>query len=178
MSTPATQMTVTAANVIMGPCISFTVDGQEVGGTSGGVNVEFKQTTQELTVDQVIDAVGIKPTKNEFTVTTTLSEVTLANVQLAFNQANAPTVDAQTGDTTLNLGLNTSLPTHQLVFVGPAPGGGQRTYTINTAVQIASVQSSMALNKQDGLAVSFRCLPDLTQEPGSEYGTVADTTTN
>jgi hypothetical protein len=165
---------VTAANVIMGPCTSFQIDDQELGATEGGVSVEFKQTTQELTVDQIIDAVDIKPTKNEYTVKTTLSESTLKNLQLAWNQANPPTVDTQTQTTTLNVGLNLNLPEHTLKFVGPAPGGEQRTFTLHRVFQMSSGSVDIAKDKQQGIPVEFRCLPDLTQPAGSEYGTVVD----
>lgn len=167
-------MPVTAANVIMGPCSSFKIDGNELGGTEGGVTVEFKQTVKELEVDQLIDAVDIHPTKNEYIVKTTLSEFTLANLQIAWNQANAPVVDAVAGTTTLDIGLNNTIPGHALTFVGPAPNGKTRTYSANIAKQMSTGTSDVAKDKQSGIPVEFRCLPDLTKAPGSEYGTFVD----
>jgi len=167
-------MPVTAANVIMGACSSFKLDGVELGGTDGGVTVEFKQTTQELSCDQVIDAIDIKPTKNEYSIKTTLAEYTLQNLQLGWNQANAPVVDAETGTTTLGIGVNYEIKSHTLEFVGPAPNGKTRTYTVNIAKQMSSGTTDIAKDKQSGIPVEFRCLPDMTQASGSEYGTYVD----
>ncbi|MCL6454371.1 MAG: hypothetical protein K6T78_12235 [Alicyclobacillus sp.] len=173
-----TPMTITTANIIIGPCTSFTVDGNPVGATSGGVTFEKKQTYTDLSIDQ-ITGIAKKAIKEEtYTVTTTLAEATLQNLQYALSLSAAPVVSTSPATTTLNLGLESGAVEHKLVFVGPCPPSSSnyktRTFTLNRAINVSAVKMEIAKDKEQMYQVSFECLPDLTQPAGSEYGTIVD----
>jgi hypothetical protein len=51
-----------------------------VGGTDGGVSIEFDQTVTDLQCDQVLLPVGGRVTAESVIVTASLSEITLANI--------------------------------------------------------------------------------------------------
>lgn len=105
-------MAVTATNLIQGPGTLYTgafgatepADSTvntapassawtDVGGTKDGVKLTHNQEFAELEVDQIVDVVGRRLTKREFTIETNLAEATLANLALATNNA-APTASA------------------------------------------------------------------------------------
>lgn len=166
--------TVTTTNIIIGPCTSFQLDGTELGGTSNGVSVEKKQTTTNLECDQIAGAVGAGLSDEAYTIKTELAEATLANLQLAWGLSTAPTTDAQTpATTTLNLGLESDVIEHTLTFVGKAPGGKTRTYSVNRAIAVVSGAHQLDKKKQITFPVEFTIFPDLTKT-GAEFGTVAD----
>lgn len=171
MSTP----TVNIANIIIGACTSFTVDSTAVGGTTGGVMIEKKRTFTDLQVDQVTGVVKKAIKEETYTVKTTLSEATLANLQIAWGLSQAPTTSASPASETLNIGLETTVTEHTLTFVGPCPSGTytSRTFSVNRAISMAVAKPEMAKDKETLFEVEFECLPDLTKA-GAEYGTVVD----
>lgn len=169
---------ITTANIIIGPCSSFSVDATDVGATSGGVTVEKKQTFTDINIDQ-ITGIAKKAIKEEtYTVTTELAEATLDNLQIAFGASSAPVVATSPSSTTLNLGLESGSVEHTLTFVGPCPPSSAsyttRTFSLSRAVNVTATKIDIARDKETLFAVSFECLPDLTATAGSEYGTVTD----
>jgi hypothetical protein len=171
-----TNMTITRGNIIAGPCSSFTVDGNPIGGTSGGVTMERKTTMVDLEIDQIVGSVRKVPSKDVITVTTTMAESTLANLQVAWGIATAPVVATTPASETLDVGVVTSAIEHALVFVGPCPSGTytSRTVTLHKAVSVATAKLSFEKDKEQAYQVTFDILPDLTQTAGSEYGTIVD----
>jgi len=174
----ATTPYVTVGNIIAGPCSSFTVDATAVGGTSGGVMMERKMTYTDLEVDQIVGVLKQALSKDAVTVTTTLSEATLANLQIAFNVTAAPVVSPTPATMTLSLGVETAPVEHILVFIGPCPAGAasytKRTVTLHRAINMSAAKMDFIKDKEQGYQVQFTILPDLTQTEGSEYGTFVD----
>ena len=101
-------MSVNAANLVLGPAriywapmgtaeptdVSVANDGwltpppspwTDFGGTDGGVNLEIDTTYTDLTVDQIIMAVGARLTELKMTVAAGLAEITNANINQALN---------------------------------------------------------------------------------------------
>jgi hypothetical protein len=165
-------MAVTTTNIIIGPCTSFKVGNQDVGGTTGGVSIEKKRTFTDIEVDQYAGVIKKAIKQDTYTVKTTLAEATLQNLAYAWDAAY------NSGTSTLNMGVASGAnlaPTEvTLTFIGPAPGGKQRTFTINRAVSMGAATPTMDRNKETVYAVEFECLPDLTKPAGQEYGTVVD----
>ncbi|MFB5192653.1 hypothetical protein [Alicyclobacillus fastidiosus] len=167
-------MTITTNNIIIGPCTSFTVDGNAVGATDGGVTLTVKETLTSIAIDQatadVVDAVK----SVEATVKTTLSEATLQNLAIAMDMP-APVVGTSPANLTLSLAMNTGKKKeHALVFVGPAAGTyANRTYTCPKAVSIVSVDETVMKDKQKGYVVEWKLHPDLTNLT-APFGTVVD----
>lgn len=62
-----------------------------LGGTNGGIKLTIAQTYDELEVDQIVDVVGRRKTKREFSIETDLAEITLNNLVLALNETPATT---------------------------------------------------------------------------------------
>lgn len=172
-------MTITTNNIIIGPCSSFTVDSTPVGGTSGGVAFEKHQKLVDLQIDQLVGTAKKGVTDETYTVITTLAESTLQNLQFALGLGAAPVVSTTPATTTLSLGIQTQTHEHALVFVGPCPPGGTtsyttRTFTLHRAVNVTAVKLEISKDKEQLIQLSFQCLPDTTQPPGSEYGTIVD----
>ncbi len=169
---------VTVGNIIAGACTNFAVDTTQVGGTSGGVTMERKVTMVDLEVDQIVGSIKKVPSKDVITVTTTLAEATLNNLQLAWGIAAAPVVATTPASTTLSVGVQNTAVEHTLTFVGPCPPGTAnyttRTVTIHRAVAVATAKMDFLKDKEQAYQVTFDVLPDLTQAAGSEYGTVVD----
>lgn len=101
-------MSVNPQNLVQGPAILYTApfgtaeptdasvtpDGYltippspwtDVGGTEIGVTADVEHTITDQEVNQLIDMAGGRLTKRVITVTTTLAEATLANMNLALN---------------------------------------------------------------------------------------------
>jgi hypothetical protein len=122
-------MSVNPQNLIQGPAIlyiapfgtaepadsSVTPDGYmtvppapwtDVGSTESGVVFDVEHTITPQEVDQLIDPVGGRLTKRVVTVTTTLAEATLQNLNYSTN--GIMTVDALSGYTTADPNTTTS----------------------------------------------------------------------
>lgn len=57
----------------------------DMGGTKDGAQLLLNLKYSEMSVDQVLDTVGTRVSDRDFQVKTKLAEVTLANLQTAFN---------------------------------------------------------------------------------------------
>lgn len=172
-------MVITSANIIVGACTSFTVDSNAIGGTSGGVTFEKKQTFTDLSVDQATATVKKAVKQEVYTVTTTMSESTLANLQIALGSSQAPVVATTPASTTLNLSMEKTAIEHILVFVGPCPAGTSnyttRTFTVNRAVNVSALKLDIAKDKEQLFQVAFDCLPDLSKTASQgQFGTIVD----
>ncbi|GMA49319.1 hypothetical protein GCM10025857_06760 [Alicyclobacillus contaminans] len=167
-------MPVNAQNIIIGPCSSFQVDGQDIGATSGGVEIQIQDKYTDIQIDQYIGIVARGLTDRTMTVKTQLAEATLQNLQIAWNQPTSPTTDAQSGAETLAIGAQPKFQYHTLTFVGPGPNGKTRTFTVNRATAMASGSYTVAKDKPAYVEVTFECLPDFTQPSGQEFGTVSE----
>ena len=163
----------TAANVLHG-ISSFAVDGADIGFTSDGVEIEKSVDVFEKLVDQVLDALDIVPTQWMYHVKTQLAETTLANLQIVWNETNAPVVVP--GVTrTLDLGYQQEIPEHEHVFIGTSPEGNNRTYTVYRAKSAEASAHALKKGEQIVVPVSFRCLPDFTKAEAAWYGKIVDT---
>lgn len=88
----------------------------DFGGTSGGVQWETAYTYGQIKADQLVDPVGARLTGRAITVTVSLLEATLNNLQAAMNQSATLTVGS---------GINTFDPGGAIA----APGTNQNTVT-------------------------------------------------
>ena len=163
----------TVANVLHG-ISSLSIDGADVGFTSGGVEIEKSVDTFEKLVDQVLDALDIVPTQYMFHVNTEFAEATLTNLYFVWNETTAPVV-VPAVTRTLDLGYQQEIPEHALVFVGTDPEGNARTYTVYRAKSADASAHSLKKDEQIIIPVAFRCLPDFTKAEGAWYGKIVDT---
>ena len=94
----------------------------DVGGTDGGVLFEIDGTYTDLQVDQIIMKVGARLTDLNAMVTTQLSEMTLANINLAMNSIMSLGSGSGYATADLNVTSAASQPTYAaLIIDGWAP---------------------------------------------------------
>jgi hypothetical protein len=131
----------------------------DVGGTDGGVTFETDNTYTDLSVDQIIMNVGARLT--EMTVTSKLSEMTLANLQTSLN--NIGTTGSGSGYATLDIPVSSAAtqPTYAaLIIDGWAPmlsSGAPALRRVIVRKVLSQVKASLAYDKktQQALDVTF-----------------------
>jgi hypothetical protein len=134
----------------------------DVGGTDGGVNLEIDSEYTDLTVDQIIMAVGGRLTGITMQVAAKLSEMTLSNMNLALNQI--ATVTAGSGYSTLDIpvGSSATQPTYSALIVdGWAPmlsSGAPARRRIIVRKVLSQTKVGLAFDKktQDGYDCTWK----------------------
>jgi hypothetical protein len=117
-STEPTDASVTPNGTITPPSSPWI----DVGGTDGGTTYEADNTYTALTVDQIIMQVGARLTEMKFTVTTKMSEMTLANLNTSLNSITTITTGSGYSAMDINVGSSASQPTYAaLIIDGWAP---------------------------------------------------------
>ena len=172
-------MSVTVSNLILGPGTLYTglfgavepLDANvnvapptsswtDVGGTLNGLTLSVDQTFTELMVDQLVDSIGRRLTKREFTVSTQLAEPTLANLSLALNgstQTSGAITSAGTYQTVEPLfATSATQPTYiALLIDGYAPASFRRRVIVRRSLSTANVTTDMDKSKQTVFTVTF-----------------------
>jgi hypothetical protein len=115
-----------------------------VGATEAGVTVTFNPTTQDLNVEEQPTPVGVAVNTATLQVTTTLSEETLANVNLSWGNggtiAVTPPGAGQPGKSVLT--LSTNFAQVAVALVGKNQLGFARVLSIPTVVSAGQVQTA------------------------------------
>jgi hypothetical protein len=166
------------------------------GLTSEGVDLSYEPNYGEVMVDQLLDVAKIFKQSLKVTAKTTLSEATLANLEVAFGNEQTTTAWSSASSTvqlSLPAGALGAEPVERsLVFVSQsAPGGSQnawgsgsanaasagnqteRVYVARRVVSMDTVAHSLKRDAATVFPVTFRLLPD-TAFAGSEYGKIID----
>lgn len=133
------------------------------GGTDGGVNFEVDTTITGLTVDQIPMEVGGRLTDEKMTVTTKLSEITLANINTAMNGLTAQ--GGGTGYSTLDYvvgSASTQLGYSALLILGWAPmlstgAPARRWIIVRKVLNQAKVALMHDKKTQQGIDCAFQC---------------------
>lgn len=170
-------MGATASNLVMGPGTLYTgpvgavepADSSinlapaasawtDQGGTSGGVTIKVNPTYKQLEVDQIVDPVESRVTARMVTLETTLAEPTLANLQVALNNATTPVTGANYA--TISPPNDTSATQQAYlahIFDGLAPGGFRRRIIARRTLSTADVSMESAKDNQTLIPVVFLC---------------------
>lgn len=177
-------ISVTAANLVMGPAILYvapfgtsepadsavTPQGYntapaspwtDVGATDGGVTFEVDSTYTDFAVDQLTMSPGARLTEQKMTVTTKLSEMTLGNLNLALN--NIGTTGSGTGYNTFDIpvGVTSTQPSYAAICIyGWAPlltTGAPALRRIIVRKVLSQVKASLMYDRktQDSLDCTF-----------------------
>lgn len=128
----------------------------DMGGTNGGATFSWDPKFTTLEVDQVVYTIDDRLTSVDVMLTTTLAEVTLANLAAALNTTVGTTgVGFATSEP--NFGTNASqTPKVSLLLDGIAPGTNfRRRLYIPRAQQTGKVAPVNAKDKQIGFDVQF-----------------------
>lgn len=168
-------MTVTAANLIMGPGVFYIGDfgstepadtavgavpgapWNDIGGTLGGVVLNINQEYKELEVDQIVDPVGSRLIKRVMTLATQLAEGTLDNLARSLNIV-LPTPGA--GFTALEPPNDNSAtqPLYRaFIFDGWAPSGFKRRVIGRRVLSTEPTETPYSKDGQTIFKVSFKC---------------------
>lgn len=172
-------MTVTTTNLVLGPATLYTglfgavepLDASvnsapaasawtDIGGTMGGLTVSIDQTYTELQVDQIVDSVGRRLTKREFSVATQMAEPTLNNLSAALNGSTATSGATQNGGTYSTLeplfATSATQPTYiALLIDGFSPNSLRRRSIVRKALSTAKVDAVNAKDKQTAFTVTW-----------------------
>lgn len=156
-----------ANNIIIGAA-SVSVNGSDVGYTMGGTTVRYEPEVRDIMADQALGVVRKSRTSERMYVTTTILEITLAQLRLAFM---IPTAQLA-GSTYLTLGYSDAcwVEESSLILTGKSPGCGTRTFTFSKVTTLNSKEYNMTREEETAFEVEFECLKD---EFGN-FGTVVD----
>lgn len=133
----------------------------DVGGTDGGVTVEIDSTYTDLNVDQITMVVGARLTETKISVTTKMSEMTLANFQTVLN--NIGVTGSGSGYSTLEVPVTSSAtqPTYMaLIIDGWAPAlstGSSALRRMIVRKVLSQVKATLSFDKktQQSFDVTF-----------------------
>lgn len=172
-------MSVTVSNLILGPGTMYTgafgavepLDSAvnlapatsswtDVGGTLNGLALAIDQQYTEMTVDQLVDSIGRRLTKREFTVTTQLAEPTLANLSVSLNGSTQTSGAITSGGTYQTVeplfATSATQPTYIAMLIdGYAPQSFRRRVIFRRVLSTAKVDTSMDKAKQTVFTVTF-----------------------
>lgn len=172
-------MSVTVTNLILGPGTLYTglfgaaeptdalmntapptSSWTDIGGTMNGITLTVDQTYTELTVDQVVDSIGRRLTKREFTVVTQMAEPTIANLSIALNGSTQTSGSITSGGTYTAIeplfASSATQPTYIAVLIdGYAPNSFRRRSIFRRMLSTAKVEETMDKAKQTVFPVTF-----------------------
>ncbi|HEY2638956.1 MAG TPA: hypothetical protein VGI66_03605 [Streptosporangiaceae bacterium] len=124
-----------------------------VGATEAGVILTFNPTIQNIMIEEQPTPVGVAVSTVDLSVTTTMSEETLSNVNLAWGNggtiAVTPPGAGQPGKSVLT--LSTNFATVACALVGKNQLGFARVVSIPTVVSAGQVQTSFRRAAQQRL---------------------------
>lgn len=157
-STEPTDASVTPNGTVTPPSAPWV----DAGGTEGGVTYEVDNTYTDLEVDQVIMPVGARLTAMKMTVTTKMSEITLANLNTSLN--NVATIATNSGYSTydINVGSSATQPTYAALIIdgwGPTLSSSApalRRVIVRKVLSQAKASLSFDKKTQQGLEVTFQ----------------------
>jgi len=156
-----------ANNIIIGAA-SVSVNGSDVGYTMGGTTVRYEPEVRDIMADQALGVVRKSRTSERMYVTTTILEITLAQLRLAFMIPSAQL----SGSTYLTLGYSDAcwVEESELILTGKSPGCGTRTFTFAKVTTLNSKEYNMTREEETAFEVEFECL----KNPSGNFGTVVD----
>jgi hypothetical protein len=115
-----------------------------VGSTEAGVTVTFNPTTQNIMVEEQPTPVGVAISTADLQVTTSLSEETLGNVNLAWGNGGTVAVTSpgagQPGKSVLT--LSTNFQSMSVALIGKNQLGFARVLYVPTVISAGQVQTA------------------------------------
>ena len=153
-------------NILIGAA-SVSIGGSDVGFTRGGTAVRYEPEFIDVMADQAVGVVRKARSLERMYVTTTLLEVTLEQIRLAFMQPSGNLVGS-----TLTLGYNNAcwVEEVQIILVGVGPNCGTRTFTFAKYVAMGTREYQMSREEETAFEVEFEVLKD----SNGHFGTIVD----
>lgn len=134
----------------------------DVGGTDDGVTLNVSREYIKLRMDQIVDTPARRMTERDVTIVTNMAEGTLANLNIALAQSEAP----ETGGTGATAFAAIDIegddagaePTYIAVLVdGKAPNGKRRRIIGRKCLSIEEVEFAYKKDEQTFFPVTFAC---------------------
>ena len=155
--------------IIIGPA-QLSIDGTNVGYTSGGVTLRKSEDYIDIEADQLKGVARKEITSERMFLNTTLLESTLENLRLAMAEATSQTWSGSA------LGFGSANPVvveHTLTVTGKGVDGKNRTYTFYRAVKVDEVEHMIGARDQvSQIPIGFELLKDPDQ--GNKFGLVSE----
>lgn len=153
---------------------------RDVGYTTDGLEVMYEPQYGEVVVDQSLDAVLLFKQSMKISLRTTMTEATLENLFMAFNQTTGLVrSDSDNAELEMQGGSLGEYPAERsLVAVGGAPrpllgaANSERLYYAARVMDVESVSHSLRRNEETKFPVSFRLLP--LASTSNAYGKIVD----
>lgn len=170
-----------SAGVSAKTTLAADAEWRDVGYTTDGLEVMYEPQYGEVVVDQSLDAVLLFKQSMKVSLRTTMSEATLENLHLAFNQNTGLTrTDADNATLEIQGGvLGEYPPERSLIAVGGAPRAivdpaknTERIYYTARVMNVESSTHSLRRNEETKFAVNFRLLP--LASTSNAYGRIID----
>lgn len=156
-------MTITFPTAVSDVINLSTFDAQtgwvDVGATKTGITITRNNTEETFDVDQILGDIDSRPVSYEQTVATALAEVTLENLQLAWE--GGP-ISSSGGFRTMGVGEPAVYTRKQLAVIFQKANGKLRMHAFRK-VQRSAQESAIPYNKtgeQQSIPVTFRALAD------------------
>lgn len=154
---------------------------RDVGYTTDGLEVMYEPQYGEVNVDQSLDAVLLFKQQMKVSLRTTMSEATLENLTLAFNQSTGLVrTDADNAELEIQGGRLGDYPVERsIVAIGGAPRAivdpakaTERLYYAARVMDVDAVNHSLKRNEETKFQVNFRLLP--LASTSNAYGKIVD----
>lgn len=155
-----------ANNIIQGAA-TVSIGGTDIGYTDGGVTWRHESTFVDVEADQAVGVVRKGRQLEKMFVTTTMLEITLANLRIATMQPAG-----NLSGSTLTIGYNNSCWTDelQIILVGPGPNCGTRTATFVRCVAMGTREYNSQRTEATMIEVEFEVL----KQSSGAFGTIVD----
>ncbi len=148
----------------------------DMGATKTGITVSVNNTEETFDVDQILGDLDSRPTGWEVSVATSLAEMTLARMQLAWEGSAIATVGSEQQ---MGVGQPAAYQKRRLAVLFQKPNGKIRAFVFRR-VQRMPQESAIAFNKtgeQQSIPVRFRALADTSiADVQSRYFMIYDQT--
>lgn len=161
----------TVANIVVGRS-TLSIDGTDVGFTTGGVQVRFVSNLLEIEADQLAGVAAIHVIDERMYLRTTLLEATITNLRIALMQ---PTSHAVGGSALFYGSGAPTVQEHVLTLAGKGPDQVDRTWTFYRAVPMND-EFEQSVGQRDApsqIPISFQCLKDPLNGDRFAYSTDA-----
>lgn len=133
----------------------------DLGATKGGVTVSTNHTEETLTVDQIFGDIDSSPTAWEASVQTALAEMTLENLQVAWEGSEISVNGA--GERTFGFGQPDEYTKRRLAVLFKHPRTDKIRATVVRIAQLQPVESSIVFNREGDqmtIPVQFKAIAD------------------
>jgi hypothetical protein len=146
-----------SGNIILGAA-TVSVGGADVGYTDGSVTFNYSPTVLNVMASQASGPVKQFRTEESASISFTMQEMTVANLQTAMMQPPANLASA----TKLYIGYSDAcwVDEKAIVLVGKSPDCGTRTWTFSRGVVNGDVEYVMSRTEKTVAAVTFNLLVD------------------